>query len=654
MDKRYIRMIHLDGHISPLIENMGRDFDADVFEQTLREEKATAVTLFAKCHHGYTTYPSAVGTMNPHLTFDLLGEEIRAAHRAGVRANIYIPIGWSALDVAEHPEWRAYEFSTKAVCNNHYDFSAGPDGRIPDGCWINLCPAGPYGDYLIALTREVCERYRPVDGLFFDITLYRTSCVCPDCVRGMKALGFDPENEEDAKAYHLKKRNELFEKLHAVMRETSPDADFFLNGSCSAVRDGVDYRSYHEQDTHFELEEMPSWGGDYDAVQYKARYLEKYGKPIVGMTGKFHLGWGEFGGFKTVRNLRYEAANCLSLGLGLCIGDQIHPYGTIEEEAKHLISETFGYIKKREDLCFPTESVTDFGVFYTENEACIAGLNALLLQLKVDYVFLHEPEMLARCRCVILPPDAALSGEMKSALDRYLANGGRLLVIGEAVKHYPIAGIAALSPSVFDVDYIRCGDVCPSAFVTHHSAFRVKAEHAEILAGVEEPFFSRTYAHYCSHLHAPSTGVSAAYPAACRVGNVVYMAHDIPTEYGEYGQICLRDYFSFVLEKVYPERLLRVTGLFAAGRVRIRRRRDAEQYIVHLLYAQPVHSGCATVIDDTPPVSDITLTFDLPETIKDARLFGCDEPLGFSQKDGKTIVRVPAICSDALLVLSYR
>lgn len=654
MDKRFIRMIHLDGHISPLIENMGSRFDADVFEQTLREEKASAVTVFAKCHHGYTTYPSKVGTMNPHLTFDLLGEEIGAAHRAGVRANIYIPIAWSTLDVEEHPEWCAYEFSTKAVCNNHYDFSASPDDRIPDGCWINLCPAGPYGDYLLALTREICERYRPVDGLFFDITLNRTSCVCPDCVRGMKALGMDPENEEDAKAYYQKKRNVLFAKLHAILRETSPDADFFLNGSCSAALEGVDYRSYHEEDTHFELEEMPSWGGDYDAVQYKARYLEKYGKPIVGMTGKFHLGWGEFGGFKTVRGLRYEAANCLSLGIGLCIGDQIHPYGTIEEEAKHLISETFRYIKEREDLCFPSESVTDLGVIYTPNEACLAGLNALLLQLKADYVFLHDPAMLAACRCVVLPPDAVLSEEMKQALDRYLARGGRLLVIGDAVNGYPVDGIEPITPSEFDVDYIRCHSVCASSFVTHHPAFRVRAEGAQILAGVEEPFFSRTYAHYCSHLHAPTTGTLAPYPAACRVGNVVYMAHDIPTEYGQYGQIYLRDYFSFLLEEVYPDRLLRVTGLFASGRVRIRRQREAGQYIVHLLYAQPVHNGCATVIDDTPPVFGITLTLDLPEKITEARLFGSGEPLTVSQKDGKTVVRIPSIRSDALLILRYQ
>jgi hypothetical protein len=29
-----------------------------------------SMTIFAKCHHGYSYYPTGVGTVHPHLKFD--------------------------------------------------------------------------------------------------------------------------------------------------------------------------------------------------------------------------------------------------------------------------------------------------------------------------------------------------------------------------------------------------------------------------------------------------------------------------------------------------------------------------------------------------------------------------------------------------------
>lgn len=46
-----------------------------------------------------------VGTMHPHLDFDLTGAMIEAAHEVGVRAPVYITAGWSDEDAKKHPEW---------------------------------------------------------------------------------------------------------------------------------------------------------------------------------------------------------------------------------------------------------------------------------------------------------------------------------------------------------------------------------------------------------------------------------------------------------------------------------------------------------------------------------------------------------------------
>jgi hypothetical protein len=108
----YKRKVHLDFHTSPYIPNIGECFDKKQFQEQLIKGNVQSITLFAKGHHGYMMYPSKVGTMHPNLKFDLIGKQIEAAHEIGVKAPIYIPVGWSDLDSITHPEWSVVSFGT--------------------------------------------------------------------------------------------------------------------------------------------------------------------------------------------------------------------------------------------------------------------------------------------------------------------------------------------------------------------------------------------------------------------------------------------------------------------------------------------------------------------------------------------------------------
>ena len=108
-----MRCVHLDFHTSPDIDGIGEGFDKEKFTRVIRDADVELVTVFAKCHHGYTYYPSKVGQMHPGLKFNLLKEEIEAIHAAGAKAPIYITAGWSKKDADEHPEWHQIDFLTK-------------------------------------------------------------------------------------------------------------------------------------------------------------------------------------------------------------------------------------------------------------------------------------------------------------------------------------------------------------------------------------------------------------------------------------------------------------------------------------------------------------------------------------------------------------
>lgn len=66
------RQVHLDFHTSPHIPAIGEKFDARRWCDTLQAAAVDSVTLFAKCHHGWSYHPTRVGKTHPHLGFDLL------------------------------------------------------------------------------------------------------------------------------------------------------------------------------------------------------------------------------------------------------------------------------------------------------------------------------------------------------------------------------------------------------------------------------------------------------------------------------------------------------------------------------------------------------------------------------------------------------
>ena len=116
MELRF-RQVHLDFHTSQHITKIGSAFDPDEFAETLVRARVNSVTCFARCHHGYIYYDTKIHPerRHPHLTRNLLAEQIDACHRRDIRVPIYTTVQWDHFTAEEHPEWLA----------------VGQDGRIP-------------------------------------------------------------------------------------------------------------------------------------------------------------------------------------------------------------------------------------------------------------------------------------------------------------------------------------------------------------------------------------------------------------------------------------------------------------------------------------------------------------------------------------------
>ena len=101
------RQIHLDFHTSEHIPGVGAAFDPDDFVATLKAAHVNSITIFAKCHHGWSYYPTKVGAPHPNLARpDLMGDMVKALTAADIECPIYISVQWDERNARIHPEWR--------------------------------------------------------------------------------------------------------------------------------------------------------------------------------------------------------------------------------------------------------------------------------------------------------------------------------------------------------------------------------------------------------------------------------------------------------------------------------------------------------------------------------------------------------------------
>lgn len=638
-----MRCVHLDFHTSPDIQGIGERFDKKKFTETVRSSNIDLMTVFAKCHHGYAYYPSKLCPMHPGLSFNLLGELRDAIHDAGAKAPIYITAGWSRKDADEHPEWHQIDFHTKKAAFVGEDTLTvtDPNKALEDCSWTCLCLAGDYLDYLEALTREVCESFDVSDGIFFDICFYGEACVCESCQKGMREMGLAPESYEDAKKYYTLSHVRMMKRLTSVVHEYSEDAPVFYNGGADMNR-----TEYHPYQTHYELEDLPTAWGGYDLMPIRAKFFEKYGKLFLGMTGKFHHAWGEFGGFKDKESLRYECADMLSVGASISVGDHLHPSGDIDDSTYALIGHAFDYVKKIEKYSENTKAYTNLGLWLSHRDDSDMGASKLLQTMHLEYDVIAPGDSLEKYSLIILPDRVTFTDADKEALKSFTENGGKLIASYESI--FDETGIMKVKPSDADRDFIKYNvDEFKTPFLSYSSAYIVKTD-AETIAEVYEPYFNRTEAHFCGHKNTPYKLEPAEYPALVRSGNVIYFAHPVFEAYNKSGNYVLERYVSSVIDS-FLDRSITVSELPSCGRIRIR---EGEDFLaLHVLYAPPVNRGNVCLLPDFPKLYDVEVSIKVKKAVKSVVLEPDGVAIPFKQDSNTLSFKLPPFRLHQLVII---
>ena len=661
------RQIHLDFHTSEHIPGIGAAFDPDDFVATLKAAHVDSITIFAKCHHGWSYYPTKVGAPHPQLSRpDLMGDMVKALSAADIECPIYISVQWDERNARIHPEWRA-----RSATENRFD-----PGQLTAG-WHTLClNHKAYRDELLEHAREVARNYE-TQGLFFDIIL-TPDCVCAECLASMAEHGLDPENPAD----RLKNDewvNEVFRsEMTEALRAEFPGLRIFYN--CGHIhKQGLKrFANY----SHLELESLPTGGWGYDHFPSSARYAATLGMDFLGQTGKFHTSWGEFGGFKHPHALEYEVAQMVALGAKCLVGDQLHPDGAINPDTYASIAPAYARIEKLEPFLEDARQVSEVAIVAAEyfhpvgarNNHSDDGAAQMLLELKRPFDVIDPSyARLEDYRVLVLPDEIPVEGEFATRLRAFVAQGGKLLLSGTsglaADGSFAVpAGIrrsgeqVTFKPSYLKADAELDADMTKSPFVMYGTAETITAEGARVLAQVVPPYFNRNYAHFSSHQHAPDNPAAAPLGAGVTLHEgVAYVAYPIFAMYHAVGQPLYKYLVRGLLEHLLPKPSL-TTDLPSAGRVSLTRQANENRHILHLLYGPPQVRGKSVplpngdgirmmeMIEDIPAIGPVTARLRLPQDpsrVYDA-LTGQD--VAWSKSDGQVEVTIPRLHIHTALV----
>jgi len=666
------RQVHLDFHTSGLIKDVGVDFNSKEFAETLQSAHVESVNIFAKCHHGYAYYPSKTVPIHPHLKFDLLGSMMKSLHEAQIRCPLYVSVVWDEYIADAHPEWLQMDSNGCVV------------GRKPYGTneenerWLYLCVNSPYLDYVATQVDELIDMYHPlygIDGFWFDILKYSSDgCSCANCRRGMLKEGLDPSDLESRRDYSQKVLYQAMKVLFERVKTRLPDALVFFNGRQRIdTTPGRGLRKELDVVTHLEIESLASGEWGYNHFPLFIRYNQIFGKEIIGMTGRFHRSWADFGGYKNPAALEYECYNMIANCAKVCVGDQLHPRGRLEKVTYDLIGPVFASIRDKEPWCEGARPVADIGVLAVNDgeygpalRPRIRTLEAAMQMMLEDhrlFQILDYEEDFTRYKLIICPDILRFNNFLAGKIRDYLEGGGRLILSyqsGLAVDKdsfvIPMrAEVQGLSE--FRTSYLRfkpplAQGLSEADYVVYERAMNVLAKEAEVLAELVHPYFDRNWNHFMSHAQTPPDR-PGPYAGSLRYGNVVYFAHPLFRAYKKYGNFCYKKAVSNAIDLLMGPRVVSA-DIPSTAQLTLTEQPLKNRLILHILHYPRERRAHIDIIEDVIPLYNIPVKMKFCHAPKRVYLAPQLTELPFTYEENTVCFTIPVVRGHAMVVVEAR
>ncbi len=654
------RQVHLDFHTSEHIPGIGEDFNKKQFQEALKTGHVNSITVFAKCHHGWSYYPTKVNRIHPQLSFDLLKEQLEACKEIHVKSPVYLSAGFDERMAQEHGDWIIRK--PDETCSDTETFM--------EPGYHRMCYNTPYLDKLLKEIEEVMILYNP-DGIFLDISAV-TPCVCGKCRQDILKRGKDFRDEEAVIEQAELVYQNYVTRVEEVVKKYNSSCTIFHNGG--HITRGR--RDLAHGNSHLELESLPTGGWGYDHFPMSASYVKNLGMEYLGMTGKFHTTWGEFGGYKHPNALRYEAGLSLAMGAKCSIGDQLHPGGRMNEKTYKLIGCAYEEVEKKESWCYDSKPISDIGVL--SQEAVLhgnstrdtvfygdEGASRVLLEGHYLYSLIDTEEDFQKYKVLILPDTIRLNEELEKRLIEYIKSGGRILLSGtsglrekEDVFGLPV-GAVFKGKNLFSPNYYIGEE--KEAEVIYEQGYEILPVGGSILGESQNPYFNRSVLHFSSHQHTPNEEIKK-FPAVIQTEQTIYIGWNIFAEYGKIGSLQAKKLITKSLDLLLENRNTAEAKLPDRGVFTLTKQEKEHRYVAHFLFAHTTVRGNFVIngskkqveaIEDIVPLYNVEGKFQVPEKIRRIYLAPQMKDIPFTKQDTTVKYKIPKMECHQMVVVEY-
>jgi hypothetical protein len=367
----------------------------------------------------------------------------------------------------------------------------------------------------------------------------------------------------------------------------------------------------------------------------------------------------------------------LAFGAKCSVGDQLHPNGTLDPSTYEIIGEAYREVAAKEPWCRDAKQVFDLAVLSSEAESTShheslpdEGTSRVLLESHFLFGLVDRTMDFNHYKALVLPDDIRIDEELKAKLDAYLTNGGKLILSGESGlwKDRPefafdlgadYEGLSPCYPPEKEInrghDYVLPLQEFRAPFVNmpqvmYERSHRIRATTGESLGQIFDPFFNRTWEHFCSHQHTPNHAEPSGFDCGVRHGNILYFAHPVFRHYRTYGAVANREFIARSIRSFLGESVSLSTNLPSTARVALTSQQEEKRHVLHVLYAPAIHRGGniqllggkgVEVIEDLPSLHGVEITLRPPSSVSAARLVPQGTSLPLEVNGNQVSLRMP-------------
>ncbi len=432
-------------------------YDPDRITEELVAIGADIIVIYAGNQFSIAYYPSKIWPQHPNLHGrDYVGDLLSRLRARGKKVILYI--NWLE---SRHPEWNTIPLGTendpdhKEMPLASWADPTNPDKRVqrvPGGRWRYPCINSPRREQVVAVAREIVERYKP-DGFHLDMFHANGAlCVCKYCRPELERICGTKEITHQAVAAHWRefidwkyqRSSSLIAEMTAMLHQHGVIA---CHNAATPLHMPSIYGVSEEWMPHLDVYVSEIFSSLY-VPSTTVRLQRALGLPswelLTSAAPCFaHLSvpaaWWKM-----------SAATCKANGgevLGPC-GVGAYPDTTSSKRLLETIKQGFDFFMQDADLAEGAVSAAKVGVVfswatrkYFKEGAMhwsdeIGGWTRLLIEEHVPFDFVIAEKVasaadLSRYDLILLPNTANASDGFCMAIAEYVRKGGRVLAVGE-------------------------------------------------------------------------------------------------------------------------------------------------------------------------------------------------------------------------------